>query len=365
MPVSTRSTLEPYYHKQRKKWYPRGSYPQKAAEGKLYRKRGFRGTASDTRAACQADCDRQNRELEAEALSGEEAPTFEQAALVYANLGRDSRYLTDKLLDEIGHVRCDGFTDGLMARVGGNIYPNCTSATLNRQLYTPVISVLRLASKGAKWKPSLARPSGYAKMKPAKSPPTSWFSAVIPQCRPQLKALLLCCTLHGLRGGILMRLAPDAFNPEARTLFVERDKKGDPVVVKLAADAFEAFMAYNWQEGPGLFGMLTWKNRRGAYRQLETACKRAGVEYMPLHKAGRHAFAKRLLDSGKSVSHVRAAGRWSTTRMVVELYGHYEHSEVDDATRVLGEEWMRTLPGASKRNVIDFEPNSVTKRIRK
>lgn len=361
MPVNIRSNLEPYFRKDRRKWYPRGSFPFETAEGKIERKRDYHGPGSDTKTLCQEDCDRLNRELEEAAKAGPLAPTFEEAVLTYLGAGGDARFLGEKedgprnrLLDHLGQHRCDEIDDAVMTKAATALYPTATSATVNRQLYTPVISVLRLASKGKKWKPDLQRPKGYSKLKPAKSPPKEWFSSVLPVASPQLRGLLLMCTFHRVRAGEAIRLLPSDFDPVAGTVILEKTKTGEPVFLQLAKPVVDAIKAYDWEDGPGLFGTLTPKNRRGVYRQLATACKRAGVTYFTPHKAGAHAFAKRLLAAGKSLAHVKAAGRWKTIRVPAELYGHLEHSEVAAEATKIAEDWHSGLPKPG-HNVARFD----------
>jgi integrase len=350
MPTNVRATLAPYFIRKRRKWFPRGTFPFKAADGQIGRKRGYCGSGSDSRAACQADCDRLNRELEVAALS-DDVPTFEQATAVYLESGGDGRFLSDRLLDLIGQWRCDTFDDAMMVKAMKALYPEASAATVNRQLYTPVISVLRQAAKGKQWKPSLSRPKGYSKLKPAKSPSDDWYDHLRAEASPQLWALLLFVTLHGRRPSDGFRRTPADYDPKAETVLVDRDKNGDPVLVRLSQPVSEAIRSYNWQEGPGLFGTLTWTARRNAYRMLKAACKRAGVPYFTFHTAGRHKFAKRLLEAGYSLAHVKSAGRWKSIRVVAELYGHLEHSEVDDATRAVGVAWAHDL-GKSRQNVV-------------
>lgn len=349
MSVSLRSSLTPYYRRDRRKWYARGTYPLKTPEGKIERKRGYVGEGSDTRAQCQADCDRLNREIEEAIKAGPLAPTFEEAVVTYLGSGGDARFLGEeegkpgnRLLDCLAQFRCDEIDDATMVRTANKLYPTATAATINRQLYTPVISVLRLASKGKHWKPALRRPKGYLEHSPAKSPGDDWFVAVRAKCRPTLWALVLFDAIHGRRAGEALGLAPSDYDRSAGTILIDRTKNGEPVFIRLAKPVIEAIDAYDWHFGPGLFGYYTKQNRRNLYRDLALACEQAGVPYFTPHQAGRHAFAKRLLAEGKSLKHVKEAGKWKSMH-VATLYGAFEHSEVDDDTRQIGEQWVTKL----------------------
>lgn len=361
MSVNIRANLKPQQRKDRGKWYPRGSWAYKDEQGGIRRKRDYHGPGSDTRTVCQEDCDRLNRELEEAVKSGPLAPTFEEAVETYLGSGGDPRFLGEiengprnRLLDFLGQYRVDAIDDAIMTRAATALYPTAKPITVNRQLYTPVITVLRLAAKGQNWKPDLKRPKGWWRLKPARPPENSWFDLVRPKCRPQLWALLLFCTIHGRRAGDAIRLEPEDFNLVERTALIERTKNGDPLLVRLADQVVEAILAYNWQAGPGLFGHYTLENRRNLFRDLKAACERAEVKYYTPHKAGRHAFAKRLLDAGKSLKHLKEAGRWENITVPAMLYGHLEHSEVDDETRRIGEGWASNL-GKSKDNIVQIK----------
>lgn len=166
-------------------------------------------------------------------------------------------------------------------------------------------------------------------------------------------ALLLLLTLHGRRPSDGFRNVPSDYDQKAGTLIIDKDKNGNAVLVRLSTAVVEAIEATKWKEGPGLFGKLTFKNRRNAYRLLKQLCAKAGAPYFTFHKAGRHKFAKRLLEMGYSVSHVTQAGRWASAKMVTELYGHLEQSEVDDATRSAADQWAA---GLKKTGTISLFP---------
>jgi len=372
-----RSTLTPYWHPTRKKYIPRGTYPIRLEDGTIGRKRGFLGTGSDTKALCRQDCDRLNQELEAAASAGPLEPTFEEAVLIYLGAGGDRRFLGEeegkprnKLLDFLGQYRVNEINDQVMIKALTAIYPTATPATINRQLYTPVISVLRMASKGKPWKPDLTRPKGHAVIKRAKPPPAEWFPVVLPQCNVRLAALLLFCTSSGRRTGEAIKCLPDDFDPVRGTVTIDKDKRGNTVTVHLARQVLEALHLYDWRLGPGLFGNYVPKNRRNVFRDLEAACKRAKVPYYQPHKVGRHAFAKRFLEAGYSIAHLMGAGGWDDPKMPTMLYGHFAHSEVaEDVKRVAEDFLSRVEVEITQPKTIELqpqdEPKLVTKRLQK
>lgn len=348
-----RSTLKPYYRKDRRQWTPRGTYPEKDAAGRVTWKRGYLGAGSDTRAACQDECDRLNRELEAAAQAGQKASTFEEAVLVYLRTGGDGRFLTDRLLDQIGHVRCDEFTDKVMTDAQAAIYPTAAKSTINRQLYTPVIAVLNLAAQGQAWKVNLRRPKGHTKLKPAHSPADQWFMATLPLMRPAMRALILFCTIHGPRVGNAIRCRRRDFDGEALQLL---DKNGTYQRYRLAPVVAEAIQALDHGRDE-LFWPLTPASRSNVFRELRRVCERAAVEYFTPHKIGRHAFAKRMLREGYSLAHVASAGGWNNIKVVGELYGAFERDEAQAAAGQVGSQWAGQI-GSGSSNVVPLPKRS-------
>ncbi len=351
-PRVVRSTLTPYYRKDRKQWYPRGTYPIKGEAGQVAYKRGYLGVGRDTRSLCAEDCARLNKELEAKALADAPEATFAEAALVYLRNGGDKRFLVKKdgtpakLLAHMAEKRVNEIDNAVMTEAAAALYPTAEPITVNRQLYTPVIAVLTLAAEGKPWKPALKRPKGYADLKPARTPRDDWFVAIKPECKAHLWALILFDAIHGRRAGEAMGLVPDDYDEARGTILIGRTKNGDPVFIKAAKVVVEALAAYDWKAGPGLFGHYTKGNRRNLYRDLAAVCKRAGIPYYTPHQAGRHAFAKHLFDKGRSLKFVKEAGKWKSM-VVASLYGAFEHSEIDDQTRQDGQEWADTLGKAA------------------
>lgn len=358
-----RSTLKPYWHKRRRKWYARGTYPIRHEDGQIERRRGFIGAGHDSRAACRQECDRLNGlyEQDARRAQGERSLTFAEGVVNYLTAGGDDRFLTERLILEIGHLDCRSIDDTRMGELVRLFFPGgAKPSTINRDLYTPVIAVLRMAAKGQSWKPEIARPKGHADLPPVRVPKQEWFTRVLPACRPQLRALLLLLTLHGRRPKEAMTRLPHHFDLDAGTIEIERTKNGEPVVVRLAKPVIEAILSYDWKDGPGLFGTLTYENRRGAYRMLYRVCEAIGVPPFTFHAAGRHAFATRKLNSGKTLKHIKEAGRWKSMKMV-ERYTHLERNEVDEETRREGDVWGEAMARAG--NIVPLRPKkTVTNR---
>lgn len=341
-----RGTVAPYYRKSRSLWFARGWVPVRAPDGRIARERIERGPGCRSRSECQALCDATNKLYEERAASVRRPLTFARAVTNYVTAGGEPRFLTPALLTRLGPTMCSDIDDTIMSDLSRELFPSGKPATINRQLYTPVVAVLTMAAAGGHCnKPTLRRPKGHDKSPPLEIPTEDWFAEIEPHCSRNLWALLLTLTLHGRRPKELLMLPPEAFDQAAGTLSIPDTKTGDPVLVKLAPICVEAIAAaLDARATPHvtLFG-YRYSCRRNVLRDIKRATEKADATYHGAHAIGRHSFATRLLREGYSVKHVMDAAGWTSERMLMRRYAHLAKSEVDDAVREQGTRWGQRL----------------------
>jgi len=327
---TTRAELKPY--RRHGIWYARGWIPIRQPNGVIARRRIERSSYSSRRADAQILCDELAKAYEQRALAVVRPLTFARAVTNYLGSGGEARFLTPALLKLIGVMQCSEIDDTTMVDLAKALYPDATPATLNRQLYTPIIAVLKQASKSkACARPDFTRPRGHDDVADMPVPRKLWFRKVLPELTPHMAAMIMFLTLHGRRPKEAMDCTPADYDPEAKRISI-RTKSGDLMQVELAEPVWQAIEMYPWRRGPGLF-VYTYEARRAAMRALERACERAGVEHFGMHTVGRHTFATRLLDQGYSVKHTSRAGGWANEKMVLRRYGHLERSEIGETTQ--------------------------------
>lgn len=279
---------------------------------------------------------------------------FAEAATLYMKNGGSARYLKP-ILNEIGLKAVSDIDQGAIQELADKLYPGCQPATINRQIFTPVLAVVNFAAELRKCPPPLlVRPRGHDKVPALEIPSEEWYDAVLPHLTTKMRALVLLLTLHGLRISEAINRKPNELNTKNWTLSVPDTKTGDPIQVRLSGPVIEALkdmqrelqdqdakrkakgkepLARRW-----LFGTA---NRSNVYRSLKTACTAAGSERYGSHALGRHAFATRILNDGKSLKHLKEAGRWKTIKMPAQRYGHLERSEVDESVNDLADRWSK------------------------
>jgi integrase len=221
--------------------------------------------------------------------------------------------------------------------VGDRLKPNCSPATINRHVFTPIIAVMTFAANAKMCAPAvLMRPKGHDKPPKLETPTEEWFNAVLPHLSPQVRACILLTTLHGLRIAEAIERTPDDLDPRSWRLSIPDTKTGEPVSVPLSRPVIEAIKAYDWRKGKWLFGTCHRSNIR---RSVTAACDAAGVKAYGSHAIGRHSFSVRVLKDGKSVKFLMVAGRWKSPKMPMVRYGHLEQSEVNEAVLEIASRW--------------------------
>lgn len=265
---------------------------------------------------------KREREIYDAARLGEVKPaTFADAIAVYVNKGKGTRFLAqlldhfkEKPLPDIGQVEVD--------EAARTLYPDAKASTLNRQVYGPVVAVLRAAAKAKLPGAAVPMIDRRREVKPEITPADdAHLAALWPHLEDGLRELIWLMTYTGLRTGEALRIGPgdirDGFALAGRT------KNGEPRMVPLPE---------GWEYPAGGWGYGT---TQGVGKALRRAHKAAGLPYRDGHELGRHAFAARFLRAGGSIKRLKEAGGWKKLSVVDDSYGHLEMTDVHDFMRGL------------------------------
>lgn len=281
--------------------------------------------------------------------------TFAAAARTYMLTGKSRQYLLP-IIERIGLKRLVEVTQAVVTDLAEELYPGRSAATVNRQIFSPIIAVMTLAGH----KHGLQRPAGHDSLPDLDVPRDDWYAAVLPVANPWLRAFLIAGRMTGRRPGELLNRTRDHYDAQLETLVV-RDNKGDQNImlqlakpVVLALNALPDLRLAKHGEGKrlthgmrhALFGTFRKETMRA---WLQDACREAGVRYHMAKEAGRHAFVTKNLEEGKSLKWVQDAGRWKTLKIVAEKYGHLELQDIDRQAREAGEEWFTKMLGQPKQ----------------
>lgn len=291
---------------------------------------------------------REKELLDRHVYGAKKTATFAEAIVSYVLAGGEKRFLKP-LLNHFGERPLSEITQADIEAAAQALYPGASAATHNRQVYTPMITLLRRAAMAQLCDPVLiVRPK--VRRKPVHIPADDWWSKIEPQCSPNLWALLVFLANTGSRVSEALRLKWSDLDRARNKALLGRTKNGEPreVTINTAVwAALDAKKEWEGKDGNSRFrtgALFNFSGRTNVYRSIKSACARAGVPYYPTHSAGRHTFASRGLKAGWSLKLLKEAGGWKTIAVPAQNYGHLEQNAIHDAILALGEN-----PGTKRR----------------
>lgn len=265
------------------------------------------------------------------AVHGAEAVlTFGEAMALYINSARDNRFLI-KLLDRWENVRVKDITPDEIRRAAKDIYPGMSGATWNRQVITPARAVINAAADNGYCPHIRVRrfPEAVKKRKPGNR---AWLEKFQKACHaPKLAALARFMFETGARIGEAVALEWEAVNLQDATCTILKTKNGEVHTIFLSP-GMVAELA-NLDTGRKVFG---YASRHTVAPQWNATIKKAGIEKLTPHEAGRHGFATELIvRHGVDIPTTAKMGNWKSHRLLSETYAHPER-EKETVLRIFG-----------------------------
>lgn len=243
--------------------------------------------------------------------------TFGAATGFYLDAGKSDRYLTPifnkwetKLVREI--------KPGNIIDLARELYPKAGPATRNRQVISPVQAIINHSAKRG-----LCPPIRVERFKVPKHHPRvasmEWLGKFVAAASPQLGALAYFMATTGARISEAVRVEWRNVDLTDGMALLRHTKNGDPRAVRLPGPLV-VLMGKLPGEREGDAKVFGYKSRQSIQTPWASAEKRAGIEHIPPHDAGRRLFATHMIQSGVDPVTVAKAGGWKSVRMVVEVY---------------------------------------------
>jgi site-specific recombinase XerD len=271
--------------------------------------------------------------------------TFAEALNLYQSKGYSLRF-TGPLTRHFHDWQLSDITDLEVSKFCQLTYPEASPQTVNRQVYTPLISIWRVAEDAG-----LCAPHRFKRPKQPEREAVTFateeeIAKLLEAGSDRLRAAILVLTYTGARASEVCRLYAVHIDWAAQKVTFRKTKGGKPRQVALTPMTMEALLPLRTVTGP----LLGFAQRYSLNQAIERACARAGLRHMASHEIGRHAFAARLLRQGKTLKEVQEAGGWSAKSMwmVAEIYAHLERSTTDAAVRDADKE-LRELQKPEER----------------
>lgn len=311
---------------------------------------------------------RKRRLLGADAPRPEDELTFNDLVPIYEASARDAGYLLP-IVKRIGRDLVKSITPASIRRLAKQLYPYASTDTWQRQVISPVRSVInnghelgkcppirvKAFTKAERVKQDLAR--GQQSRLPRTPGSWPWVLAFCEHAAPRDAALCWFMFRHGYRLTQSMEMTRSKDMDLSAGLVRVHASKGHPAHwVELDPEEVVAIanlpVPYRGQAKDRVFTIAG--GRSGAlYRRWKATCKAAGIEYLPPHSCGRHGYGTEMVVR-QQVDPVSAAENlWSNPSVMLKTYSHAEDAagKVRDAFRA-GLEAARTPAVQPKKRKI-------------
>lgn len=273
-------------------------------------------TRETVRKEAEAYASRREIEERKRAEFGDEAVlTFGAATGLYLDAGKSDRYLAPifqkwerRLVKDIkpGHVQD-------LAR---ELYPKAGPATRNRQVISPVQAIINHCAKRGMCSPIRVE-RFFVPTPKRRVADADWLAAFMAHAKPHLGALAQFMAMTGARISEATALDWPQVDLTAGTAYLGKTKNGDPRIAQLPPPLVTTLANLPGKRAGRVF---LYKDRSGCQTPWKTAEKRAGIEHIPPHDAGRRLFATSMIQAGIDPVTVAKAGGWKSVRMVVDVY---------------------------------------------
>lgn len=261
---------------------------------------------------------RREVELDRQAVYGAEAVfTFGAAIAMYIDGGGEQRFLLP-LLDAWERRLMKDIHPGDVVDLANRLYPDASGATKNRQVIAPVVAIFRYAAKRGKCSPILVERFEVKRIVRRKTATWEWMKKFTGAAKPKLVALTLFLATTAARIGDALALEWSDVDLKAGTALLRDTKNGEDRLVTLLPLVREALKGLPRRTGEKR--VFVFYDRSDVLRQVRTACKKAGIEYIPTHGIGRRFFATEMNATGADAKTAATAGGWKTVRMYQEIY---------------------------------------------
>jgi integrase len=303
------------YEKKSPIWYIRGTY---------LKQRVFRSSGTAEKAVAQRELLKIKHEIESGRYSVGKGPTVDDAFAAYLKAGGERKFARP-LLDHFRGVLLDRVDQAAVDEAAHALYPNASPATHNRQVFTPLLAVLKRAGVLT----PIRRPKGAqgkARLRWLWPEEAERLFEEAARVNRDLAALLIFLTYTGLRLGEALSLHVGDLRLDEQTAYLPRTKNGEDRQVHLPPFVVATLSGVTPQPSGRLFRFT-----RGSalYKLLRQASEPAGVPWVGFHTL-RHTWATWMRRyAGLDTRGLMGTGAWKDAKSAAR----YAHTVTTDEAR--------------------------------
>lgn len=289
---------------------------------------------------------REERRYHLGAEADEREFTFAAAVMEYQANPETAKHLIP-IVERIGALPVNKITAKMIRDLGPELYPKNSTESWRRWVVAPARAVINRAHDHGRCPP--IRIAGYreaerikqdrARGKPSKVKKTpgswEWLLRFRQHAGRYHAALALFMFTTGARVGQATAMRPADLDLENGTATIPGAKGHDDRVVMLPPELIAELRALpprpprDYERRPANMRVFGFAGKSGPICGWKTACKRAGIPYLPPHSAGRHGFGQEMrVRQGVDTKAIERVGGWSSqSNLVDRTYSHAEDSD--------------------------------------
>ena len=286
-------------------------------------------------------------------LVGEEASkTFSDAIMLY-NASRQSAKQLIPIVEEIGDLPLGAISGALLKSLGPKLKPKASTDTWWREIVTPARAVINNAHelegtplirvKTYDKFERIAQDKFRGKQSRVERTPSDreWIEAFCCAADPYNAALVRFMFETAARIDQAISVGPEDLKPAEDKVRIKAQKGNAEIWITVSSEMMNEITDLKPKRPPSrrtgrlmaprVFGYGT---PTGYINRWKTICKRAGIQYLSAHRAGRHGFYTELVvRQGVDPVTAAKAGRWSDPNLPMRIYAHAETDEADIRAR--------------------------------
>lgn len=338
--------LEPY--RRGKVWWAKGRVEYCGRPISRYYRESTR--SSTEQGAWQWCEERTQEEVRRHLLGDEVGPLpFAEAVLLYDPDPQTAKYL-DRVLGELGAEDVNKITTKQVKELCRKILPNASTDTWRRWIIVPIRAVINNAAELGLCKE--IKISGFStkerveqdkrrgkKSRPEKRPGSwEWLMAFKEAAPHHLGTMAHLMFVTGTRVGQATEMTPEHLRLDEGKVVIPGAKGHDDRIVQIPPELVDelrqlrARAPRGWEQCPENLRVFGYASKDGPRKAWATACRKAGIQMLTRHEAGRHGFGQEMcVRQGVDYKSVAEIGGWADTQMLHRTYTHAE----DSAEKVL------------------------------
>ncbi|MCE5182136.1 MAG: site-specific integrase [Betaproteobacteria bacterium] len=214
------------------------------------------------------------------------------------------------------------------------IYAGKAPATKNRQAIIPARAVIMHAHDMGWCGAITVKQFDVPKSRKHKAVDRAWLEKFMAEADksklPHLSAIVLFMHHTGARVSEAVRLTGDHVDLGRRVAMLEWTKTEEWSPRILTAELVGRMSGLGLKDDEPVFG---YTDPKSVNRVMKRVAKRAGIEPLTTHSAGRHSFATNALKAGSDIKDAMEAGGWKSAKLFMETYVHADKAGQNVAAR--------------------------------